>query len=257
MQSALSRPRDSLILPMLISIVGHGGMLLGFAGFTFLMTFCGDARPILDPDDAMQVAMVELPRSRTNMPDRATRAPKAVGAPTPEPAPAPDVKHTSDLAVKVDKAEPKPGVDTKRLEDALAQLERDQALADMDAALGQLDQAATDPNSEATEATATSGTLGTPGDPAFVRYIAEVRAVFLDNFQVIPAIRDANPGIQCTVMVQVDATGAITDATVSRSSGVDAFDAAAMRAVQAVTRVPLPPEQYRDRMAQGYAIDFK
>lgn len=257
MKTPLSGSRESLFLPLLVSVVGHGGMLVGFAGFTFLMTFCGDPKPIIDPDDTMQVAMVELAKSKTKMPDRATRAPKAVGSPTPEPAPTPPVeKHNSDLSVKVEKAEPKPGVDTKRLEDALAKLERDEAEADMAAALGQLDQAATDPDSTA-EQGATIGTVGNPGDPEYARYIAKVRAIFLENFQVIPTIRDANPGVKCTVQVKVDpTTGKVLGATVSRPSGVAAFDAAALRAAQSVESVPMPPEKYKALAELPYLIDF-
>lgn len=259
MKSALHRQRDSLFLPLLLSVVGHGGMLLGFAGFTFLMTFCGDSKPIIDPDDTMQVAMVELSRSKSAMPDRATRAPKPVGKPQPvvKPQPAPEVKHTSDLAIKTPEAAPNPGVDTQRLDDAMAMLEQQQREADMAAALGALDQAATDPNSTTDEG-ASSGNIGTPSDPEFARYIGKVRSVFMAKFNPLQAIRDANPGIRCVIHVSVEAgTGRIVRFDVKRPSGNPAFDAAAQRAVESIASIPLPPEKYRDRMEQGYDIEFK
>ncbi|MCB9668202.1 MAG: TonB C-terminal domain-containing protein [Alphaproteobacteria bacterium] len=258
MKSSLHGHRDPLLLPLVVSVVGHVGMIVGFTGFTFLLTFCGDSKPIIDPDDAMEVAMVQLPKSRSRMPDRATRAPEPVGKPEPvaQPTPAPDVKHTSDLAVKTEKAEPKPGVDTRRLEDALKLLEQQERLAQMEAALGDLNQAATDPNSESDEV-ADVGAIGTPGDPEFARYIAQVRARFMEAFHPLQSIRDANPGIRCVIHITVETgTGRIVRFDVTRPSGVDAFDAAAQRAVEAVSSIPLPPEKYRDRMGRGYDIVF-
>lgn len=258
MRSALHSSRDSLLLPLAASIVGHTGMLGGFAGLTFLLTFCGDSRPIIDPDQTLEVAMVSLPKSKSSMPDRATRAPQPVGQPEPvaKPVPAPDVKHTSDLAVKTEKATPKPGVDTKKLDDALAKLEQQERLAEMEAALGALDQNATDPNST-TEDGATTAMAGNPGDPEYVRYIAKVQAVFDGQFHPLQSIRDANPDIRCVIHVSVEpGNGRIVRFDVTRPSGVEAFDAAARRAVEAISAVPLPPEKYQHLVGQGYDIVF-
>lgn len=258
MKTALHSNRDSLLLPLAASIVGHTGMIGSFTLVTFLLTFCGDGKPIIDPDDTLQVAMVTLPKSKTAMPDLASRAPRPVGqpGPTPTPTPAPDVKHTSDLAVKTETAKPKPGVDSKQLDDALAQLEQQQRQAEMDALLGQLDRVATDPNSESTDGAATA-TAGNPGDPEYVRYITRVQTVFTQQFHPLQSIRDANPGLRCVIHVTVEAgTGRIVRFDVTRPSGVEAFDAAARRAVEAVSIVPLPPEKYQHLVGQGYDIVF-
>ncbi|MCB9678846.1 MAG: cell envelope integrity protein TolA [Alphaproteobacteria bacterium] len=253
MKSALHPSNQSLLIPFIGSIVGHGLMIGGFAGVTMLLTFCGPRKPIIDPNDTIEVAMVSLPKSKSNMPDRATRAPQVAGAPAPEPAPAPDVKHTSDLAVKTDKAKTNPGNDAKKLEDALRELEQQAA---MDAALGALNQSATDPDSE-TEEGASSGNVGTPSDPEYVKYILQIQKLFDDQFHPLQSIKDANPGIKCVIHVTVEAgTGRIVRYDVSRPSGNEAWDAAAKRAVEAITAIPLPPEKYRDRMGKGYDIEF-
>ena len=167
------------------------------------------------------------------------------------------MKHTSDLAVKTKKARTNEGVDTKKLEDAMAELERQQALDNMEAALGQLDQNATDPNSDLDEASA-NGAVNAMGDPEYARYINQVSQAFMAEFHPLQSIRDANPGIRCVIHVQVEpATGRIVRSDVTRPSGVEAFDAAARRAVEALSTVPLPPEKFRDRLAQGYDIEFK
>ena len=54
----------------------------------------------------------------------------------------------------------------------------------------------------------------------------------------------------------MDESGRITRSDVRKSSGVTAYDAAAQRAVDAITVIPLPPEKFRDRMGQGYDIRF-
>lgn len=257
MRSALHPQEQGLILPLFLSIFAHGGALVAFTVGTLLLSFCGERKRVIDPNDTMEVAMVVLPRSARAMPDKATRAPKPVGSDAPQPVPVPDVKHTSDLAVKVDKPKTNEGVDTKKLDDAMKALEREQALLNMEAALGQLDQNATDPNSDSDEAI-NSGAINTSGDPAYARYIAEVRKAFMGQFHPLQSIRDANPGIHCIIHVQVEPdTGRIVRHDVTKPSGVEAFDAAARRAVEALTNVPLPPEKFRDRLAQGYDIEFK
>lgn len=253
-----SARRQSLILPIMASLIGHIGVAGMFGFLTLVMTFCGDSKRIIDPDDTIEVAMVALPKSKTSMPDRATRAPEPVGTEAPPPPePPPDVKHTSDLVVKTKKAQPKPGVDTKRLEDAMKRLEQEQKAADMNAALGKLTQSATDPDGDPENGMA-SGAIGTPSDPEYARYIALVVKTFNEQFHPLAAVRDANPNLKCVIHVQVEpGTGRIVRYDVSKPSGIEAFDAAARRAVEAITVIPLPPEKYRDRMARGYDIEFK
>lgn len=257
MKSALNTERQSLALPLILSTMAHGFALGAFALGTLLLTFCGERKRVIDPDEVMEVAMVALPKSDRAMPDKATRAPKPVGAKQPQPNPQPEVKHTSDLSVKVDQAKTNEGVDSKKLDDAMAELERQQALENMEAALGSIDQSATDPDSDL-DAAAANGAIGGSSDPEYARYIAEVRQVFMAQFHPLQSIRDANPGIRCVIHVQVEpATGRIVRFDVTRPSGVEAFDAAARRAVEALSTVPLPPEKFRDRLGQGYDIEFK
>jgi hypothetical protein len=257
LKSTLHPSDQSLILPFVLSIFGHGVMLGGFAGITVLLTFCGPRKPIIDPQDSIEVAMVSLPKSKSSMPDRATRAPEIAGRPTPEPSPAPDVKHTSDLAIQTDKAKVDKGQDTKRLEDQqrklLEDLEREAA---MDAALGDLNQSATDPDSEFEDGAA-SGAVGTPTDPEYAKYIRTIQVLFDDQFNPLTSIKNANPDIKTVIHVSVEpGTGRIVRYDVTKPSGNESWDAAARRAVEAITTIPLPPEKYRHLMEQGYDITF-
>ncbi len=257
MKSTLHPSGQSLLLPFVLSVFGHGLMLGGFATVTLLLTFCGPRKPIIDPQDSIEVAMVSLPKSKSNMPDRATRAPEVAGTPTPTPAPAPDVKHTSDLAIKTEKAKVQKGQDTKRLEEQqkklLEDLEREAA---MDAAMGQLNQSATDPDSEVEDGAA-SGAIGTPTDPEYARYITQVQVLFDDQFNPLQSIKNANPDIKTVIHVSVEpGTGRIVRYDVTKPSGNESWDAAARRAVEAITTIPLPPEKYRHLMEQGYDITF-
>ncbi|MEZ4316502.1 MAG: cell envelope integrity protein TolA [Myxococcota bacterium] len=257
MKSTLHPSNQSLLLPLVGSVVGHGLMIGGFFTLTLLLTFCGPRKPIIDPNDTIEVAMVSLPKSKTNMPDRATRAPEVAGAPTPQPTPALDVKQTSDLVVHKDKAKTNQGTDTKKLEEQqrklLEQLEQQAA---MDAALGAMNQSATDPDSETEDGVAGSN-VGTPSDPEYARYILQIQKLFDEQFHPLQTIKDANPGIKCVIHVSVEAsTGRIVRYDVARPSGNEAWDSAARRAVEAITTIPLPPEKYRNRMGQGYDIEF-
>ena len=253
MNSALHPAKQSLILPLLLSVVGHGFMVGAFAFLTLLLTFCGPRKTIIDPDSVMEVSMV-LAKTDNSMPDRATRAPEVSGAPEPSPVPKPDVNHNSDLAIVKDKAETTEGqADArKREEDLMRQLEMEAA---MDAAMGTINQAATDPDSEFEEG-ATSGNIGTPSDPEYARYIMQIQQLFDGQFHPLQSIKDANPGIKCVIHVTVEPdTGRIIRYDV-RSSGNEAWDAAARRAVESITSIPLPPEKYRERMGQGYDVEF-
>ncbi len=255
MRSTLQRRREPLLLPFALSALGHASLLVSFFVISFLLRFCGDSKPVLDPLDSIEIAVVQLPKSERALPDRPTRAPRPAGKPAPKPAPAPTTPQRSDLAIRTPEAEPSAGVDDAQLEEALRQLEEQERLAQMEAALGALDQMAGSPEGDEVPG-ATTGSASPLADPEYSRYIAAIQKIFTERFQPLQAVRDANPGIRCVIHVEVDATGKVTRFTVTQPSGIEAFDAAARRAVEAVPSIPLPPPAYRDRLAQGYDIVF-
>lgn len=253
-RTALMPERQSLILPFLASAFGHVGIVTVAGLATVLLQFCGPKKLIIDPDATMEVSMMMLPKSETNLPDRAERAPQPTGQPTPTPTPAPTDLATSDLTVKIKEAAPsKPGVDQRLLEEAMRELEMAAALQDLDAPVGTADRQATDPNSTSDEAFS-GGAIGGNADPEYARYITTLQRLFNGAFR--PLQKD--PNLTCTMHVDVDpSTGVIIGQRVKVSSGVAAFDAAAERAVQEVAKVPFPPEKYLPMMAQGYDIRFR
>ncbi len=251
MRSALIPERQALGLPMLASLAGHGAgalLLIGFAAFSM------DTRPIVDPEKAMEVSMVVLPKSKTSVPHPPTKAPIPRGdIPTAEAPPAPI--RESDLVVHepdAPKSEAKgaPDRNTSR-EELLRKLAMEEMLAA--APDGMIDRMATDPNSTTDQGINAIGP-GTLGDPEFARYQQQLQQLFMKNFNVLPT---TTSDLVCVMTVEVDATtGKVKGYSVKSSSGNLSYDAAAERAVQAVSTVPLPPERFVPLLARGFDIRF-
>jgi TonB family protein len=250
---------------MLLALVGHVGVLVAGAVLSLLAGFLAPSRPIIDLDRTMQVSMVALPRANKPLPDKATRAPvpraEPTPAPPPEPVPEPEPEpvKTSDLTFEKEDAPAKEGLDIDRLREKIKRDQERKKLLDnlVDAASGTTDRDATDPDSDSDIAINALG-AGAASDPEFARYKSKVQQLFMRHFSPIPSIVQANPGIECTVSIDVDpSTGRVLSHSVIRPSKVPAYDAAALRAAQAVPTIPLPPEKYRPLVARGYQVIFK
>lgn len=257
-------PGSERLVPWFIpAALGHAGLvvlLLAIQGLDL-----ADRAPLIDPQDAIEVAMVSLPKSPTNVPERASVAPKPP-APQVEEAPPPPVEpppkvetppppKVSDLAHQTEEAEPTPPpVDDKRLDDLMNDLEREMLLDDMDAAPGKRDRSASSPDGSA-DAPATASTAGTMSDPEYARYVRQVQALFQEHFRPLPTLK--GQGLSSTVRVEVDTGGRITARAVSKGSGNPAWDRAALAATEAVASIPLPPERFRDDRQDVYDIRFE
>lgn len=260
--SLLTPPREPLGPWVLAALAGHvvAGSLLVVLPW---LAPADDRAPLIDPDDVMEVAMVAMPKSRDALPTRATRAPAprpATPAPPPPPeAPAtPPPPRSSDLVVHDDKAPPPPKAvpdDNQRKLDALAkELEMERLMAELSAPSGSVDRDASSPDGvEGAPATAMSG--APIGDPEYARYVATLRAIFMEEFRPLPTLK--GKGLSCVVLVKVDSEGRVTSTKVSTSSGNDAWDRASLAAAEAVRALPLPPERFRERMSAGYGIRFE
>lgn len=242
-----------------VSLFGHGALLAAGLFVTLVGRSCLTSKPIVDPDDMMEVSMVVLPRSDARMPDRAARAPVPKGDPRPDaPRPTTPPVKQSDLAIHTDAPKPAPkGVsDVERRQQVMAELERQRLLDELlNAPEGVVDRDATDPNSTSDVAIHALGNASR-GDPEFARYIAQVQQMFMKHFKPLPAITQANPGLATTLYIRVDASGRITAYEVRAASGVPAFDAAAERAVQEVGLIPPPPPKYLPLAAEGYSVQL-
>ena len=228
--------------------------------FVALSLYCGSSlwawsqKPLVDPDNVMEVSMVVLPKSKSSMVQRTVRKKVSSGTTTQkEKAPIPP--RNSDLIVKTKEAKQSQGAedrsaDMKRLVD-MAKL-----LSHIDAPEASQDSSASDPNSDATEHV-NIGQTGTLADPELAKYIQQIRDLFHKNFSPLPTIVAANPNIECTIRVTIDLnTGRVKSVKTHRSSGNASYDGAALRAVEAVSTVPLPPERFKNYFADGYLMVF-
>ena len=256
-QGALHRESQPLWLPRAVSFVGHTGILAFTLVVSAVVGQCSTPEPIIQ--DALEVSVVSLPKSKTNVPDKATRAAVQQGTAPPEPAPKPPPVE-SDLAFQQPKPVPKPGptdADRRRRDEEMRKLERQQLMEDLMAADGAVDRDATDPNSTRDVAINVNGRGNSKADPEYVAWVGKVQRLMMQNFHPLTAIIAKNPNLKTRVLLTVDpSTGRITQRTVQTPSGVPAFDAAATRAVDDVGTIPLPPEAWLPLLASGLAIDF-
>jgi hypothetical protein len=256
-QGALAREPQPLWLTGVVSVGGHLGVIAFALAMSALGSWCsGPSQPPIR--DALEVSVIALPKSKTNVPDKATRAAVKQGTPDPSPKPPePAPIRESDLAVP--KPEPKPGTDeaARRRDEALRQMERERLMEDLAAADGPVDRDATDPNSTSDVGLNVNGRGTTKADPEYVAWVAKVQKLMMASFHPLSAITSKNPGIKTRVILQVDPTsGRIQSRKVQTSSGVPAYDAAATRAVDDVGTIPLPPDAWLPLLADGLAIDF-
>ena len=224
--STLRPEPQPLIGYFLLALTGHGGAAVLLMLTTVLGSYCRDTKPILDPDQSMEVSVVVLPKANKPLPDKASRRPRPTGQPKPTPAPPPPQPQvqTSDLAVHKEKApveEGTPDADRKRQE-LMKALERQAMLDNLMAPEGDEDRQATDPNSTSDEALNALG-AGAIGDPEYARYIAKLQALLMQHFRPL----SSDPDLLTEVHIAVDpATGRISDYRIIKSSGVAAFDVA-------------------------------
>lgn len=247
------------ILPAVaVSVALHGFVAIVALLVSVVGPWLFPERPLVDPDQAIEVSMVVLPKSRNALPDRAMRAPTEAGALAPtEVSPDEAPVRESDLAFPSPVPEPKgdPNADLRR-EEMMAEMERERLLQDLSAPTGEYDRDATDPNGVGDLAMNT-GAQGDPADPEYARYIMQLQQLFMQHFRPLPGIAQANPGIRAEVFVLVDPeTGVVRESRFKKSSNNEAYDRAAELAVQEVGTIPLPPEKYRHLAKSGYVIQF-
>lgn len=263
---SLLRPRREPLFGYVgLSVVGHVALVVLGVVVTLSGRGCSPPPPLIDPDQALEVSLVVLPRSESSMPDRAQRAPAPPAAEQPKPqpeAPTEPPPRSSDLVVHTEEPEPKPQPDgpddDERRRELMAQLERERLLSELaHAPTGPVDRDASDPDSTTDESINALGPGGR-GDPELARYESQIQQLFMRHFHPLAAITQSQPDLVTKVMVRVDpSNGLIKSWEIVESSGVPAYDAAADRAVQAVKQIPLPPAAYMGLVQQGYIVNFR
>jgi hypothetical protein len=252
-RSVLVPAPEPLALPILGAVILHVGLVSGLVCAGWVQGLFDTHRPLVDPDQAMEVSMLVLPRTSPVV-QRATRAPAQAGE-SPKAAEPPPIRE-SDLAIQTESA-PQTKGDPKAtdLEDQIREmLMRESLMALDDAPLG-TENRVNDPSSDSEEMINAAGS-GARTDPELARYIASLQKLFNEHFKPLPAIVAANPGLKCQIRVQVNSdTGEVTGYAFVKPSGNPSYDRSAESAVEAVSRIPLPPDKYRGE-GNGYVINF-
>ncbi len=250
--SVLNTRGQSLAFPIVLAMFLHGGAITGLVVMQYLGNLNRD--PILDVEP-VEVSLQLKPKTDRKMEQKATQAPvpKGVQAPT---APAPDAPpppKVSEMKLETPKAVENKGAPDRSAErqKLLQQLLKQQAIAD--AVEGAVDQAAASPDSDSTESINATGP-GSLADPELAKYEAGIQQLFRDNFRPLPTLQ----GMSCVLSIQTDqGTGQIIRYWVSESSGNPSYDSACERSALAVKTIPLPPEKWAARYANGYRIRLK
>jgi TonB family protein len=222
------RPGAALPMSVGLHVVVAAALLLGG-------TLSGPPKPLIDPDEVLEVSLMPMPKQTTRQPQKASRTPDPVqGAVEPTTAP-PTPPSDATMSLNDPKA-PKPEGDPKAREkerqELMDQMRRDQSRRDALAALGSEDRLAT---SEDGVEGATGSSTGV-GDPKKAMYGEKVKQAILPNFSTI----STNPKLKVLVSVTIDGAGMVKGFEVKKSSNDPSFDAAALRAVAKTVQVPQP-----------------
>lgn len=239
-------PTDLGVRDMAVSVVLH----LALAGVLFFSRSCAqEPEPLLPQDEIIMINLAALPRSEGRTPDRATRAPRpAEGAPEAVVAPPrPDAMSLPDPKAEKSKGTTAPPDPDVRRDELLRDLKREQLVRSLnpDAALGDVDRAATDPDGTLPpDMVFGTGTATGPVDPEAARWAAEIRRLVTANWVTLPRFTQDNPTLSTIVKILLDEEGKVKDVKVFTSSGNASFDDSAVRAVQRTARLPLPPAKF-------------
>lgn len=255
---------DSLAPYVLASVFAHVGVALLFTVLAALIALLQPSRPLIDPDDVIDVTMVSLPAAQYAPVARDAVRPRDADPAPPTPQPpaaadaAPSLSPPSPAAPRPDAApqEPKPerpAPDDPAARKALMQELEMSALLDDLAHDGAKAQDAASPT---VDPTSTASRLIGPGsgDPDAARYIAQLQRLFEEHFRPLPTLR--GQGLKVTVFVTVDDDGRVRTRSVEASSGNPSYDQAALSAVDNVATVPPPPPSLRDGTPDRYRIPF-
>lgn len=207
-----------------------------------------DSAPLFDPDEVMEVRMIELPKSPTPMPQKATRAPPPPPAGERKAAEPPPPVTASDMKFETPDATPTEGEQdqTDARADLLRQLKRKQLLEDLNAAEGRVDRAASDPDGTLEPEDVFAGaTGGVAMDPELARYTAQLRKLILPHWAPLPRLIQDNPDLTAVVEVKVQNGTLRGSGRIVEPSSDDSFDRSCALAIEKAGTLPPPPERFQ------------
>ena len=91
-------------------------------------------------------------------------------------------------------------------------------------------------------------------DPVLVKYIQDCRAAIMPNWTPLPTLVAANPNLEVTLKVRVEADGTMKQPQVYRTSGNRSFDQTALMSIYKTKKLPAPPEKLRQSAAAGVTV---
>ena len=144
---------------------------------------------------------------------------------------------------------------TEDMERMLRELEMSEMLDEL-APSGPDNRRATSPDGTSSDGFSSSSS-GIVGDPEWERYKRQIQVIFDEHFDPLKAIVRANPDLVAVVHVSIDTAGNVLGHRLVESSGNPSYDRAAEVAAEAVSSLPLPPERFRARTADGFTVIFE
>lgn len=227
----------SLSWEILVSVGLHIALAL-----TLTLAKCSGSAPT--PLVSQEVLLVSTgpAKQTTRMPQKAERAPDPVkGAATPAAEPPP--VRQSDLALKTPDAPVTKGEETNNLarERLIAEMKRQEALANLSAPLGTTNRPETSPDSTLDPSQAMGG-VGGMIDPALARWNAEAERAVKSNWHPLASLCAPKPSMKAVISVSIDAQGnMLGEPAVKASTGNGSLDEAARRAVELTRKLPPTP----------------
>lgn len=231
----------AVVMPMSWEI-GVSVALHAMLALTLTFAKCeGSTRPPLAVQEVMLMSTGPA-RQTTKMPQKAERAPdpvKGAASPTAEPPPV----RQSDLAIKTPDAPVHKGENTNNLarERLIAEMKRQEALANLAAPVGTTNRADTSPDSTLDPSEATGG-VGGAIDLALARWNAEAERAVKANWHPLASLCASKPSMKAVISVSIDAQGTLLgEPKVKTSTGDGSLDEAARRAVELTRKLPPTP----------------
>ncbi len=96
-----------------------------------------------------------------------------------------------------------------------------------------------------------------PDDPIYVLYQAKIRYQIMEAWVLPLSFIGKDISYSCKIQVKIDQNGRVIRSKVEDSSGHEAFDQSAVRAVQQASPLDRPPEKLKmEAVKEGFLVEF-
>lgn len=252
--SRLRRLLDSWVLALAVALAAHAGLIWGI-GY----------QPVPPPAPLMSFALLPGPPGASGPPGGLAGLDEEIALPAPEapaeitpPAPEPIDPATTEVTHVL----PDRTADRQRVIAAVRQSDR---VREVLAGLDDLPEPTAAPVAPwglgGAAGWTGSGTWSggsARGDPELARWALAVIGLIREEFQPLPAVVSANPGIHAEYVLEFDPrTGAVVGYAPWTPSGNRSYDGAVERALSGVPTIPLPPPHCRAMIGSRLLVTFE